>query len=83
MFNQIDKSKIAPIAAGDLVNGHRYLMVDTEHAVVVTAIQQQCGMAVMIARSFLVGFFAAMPNALRIDQAKDSVQFFVISEDVR
>jgi hypothetical protein len=82
MFNRIDKSKLAPVAHSQLVNGQRYLMVDSEHAVVVTAIQQQCGMAVMIAKSFLVGFFAAMPTALRIDQAQSSVQFFAISEEV-
>lgn len=82
MFNRVDKSKIAPVKASELVSGQRYLMIDTEHAIVVTAIQQQCGMAVMIAKSFLVGFFAAMPNALRIDQAQHSVQFFSISEDI-
>jgi hypothetical protein len=87
MFNRIDKSKLAPVAHSQLVNGQRYLMVDTEHAVVVTAgivhaTESRQALTVQIAKSFLVGFFAVLHTPILVDQIGGSVQFFSISEDV-
>ena len=87
MFNTLDKSKLAPVAHGELVEGQRYLMVDTEHAVVVTAWFRWTSpdkkvLTVQIAKSFLVGFFAILHTPILVDQIGGNVQFFAISEDV-
>lgn len=85
MFSRIDKSKLAPVALSDLVEGQRYLMADTEHAVVVTVLQVKENSqvkAVQIAKSFLVGFFAILHTPVLVDQIGKHVQFFAISEDV-
>jgi hypothetical protein len=65
----------------DLVSGNRYLMVDTNHAVVVTAVKRPRGMAVLIEKSFLVGFFAIFPMELQIDTALGNVKFFEVEEN--
>ena len=69
------------VQIGDLVSGQRYLMVDTNHGIVVTAVQQQCGMAVMVEKSFLVSFFAIFPMELQIDTALGNVKFFEVEEN--
>lgn len=64
----------------DLVSGERYLMVDTNHAIVVTAVKRQRGMVVVIEKSFLVGFFAIFPMELQIETASGHVKFFQLED---
>lgn len=83
----MDRCKLAPVAREQLVEGQRYLMVDTEHAVVVTAgfrwtSPEKNVLTVQIAKSFLVGFFAILHTPIMVDQIGGNVQFFAISEDV-
>ena len=65
------------VQIGDLVSGQRYLMVDTNHGIVVTAIARDERMMVVIEKSFLVGFFEMCPVHLPVDRLSSNVRFFI------
>jgi hypothetical protein len=81
MCNAELSNSLKEVDQTDLVAGRKYLMVDTNHAIVVTAIDRGSYMVLAVEKSFLVGFFAMIHSELPINHALGQVKFFEIEED--